>query len=102
MSRFEYEQSLTVKKISSIQNIDCELSSSNNVLGKELNIGKGDRGEDGYTPKKGIDYFTREDIESLKEIFSQVEHTHYNKIDNVELDGFVLNFYAEGKIVKSI
>lgn len=105
MSRFEYKQSLTVKKISSIQNIDCELSSSNNVLGKELNIGKGDkgdRGEDGYTPKKGIDYFTREDIESLKEIFSQVEHTHYNKIDNVELDGFVLNFYAEGKIVKSI
>ena len=105
MSRFEYEQSLTVKKISSIQNIDCELSSSNNVFDKELNIGKGDkgdRGEDGYTPKKGIDYFTREDIESLKEIFSQVEHTHYNKIDNVELDGFVLNFYAEGKIVKSI
>ena len=102
---FECEQSLTVKELSPIQNISCELSSSNNMLNKELNIGKGDKGEkgdDGYTPQKGVDYFTREDIDSLKDIFSQVEHTHYNKIDNVELDEFVLNFYAEGIIVKSI
>ena len=105
---FEHEQSLAVKELSPIQNISCELSSSNNTLNKELNIGKGDKGEkgekgnDGYTPQKGVDYFTREDIDSLKDIFSQVEHTHYNKIDNVELDGFILNFYAEGIIVKSI
>ena len=105
---FEHEQSLAVKELSPIQNISCELSSSNNTLNKELNIGKGDKGEkgekgdDGYTPQKGVDYFTREDIDSLKDIFSQVEHTHYNKIDNVELDGSILNFYAEGIIVKSI
>lgn len=28
---------------------------------------QGPRGEDGYTPQKGIDYFTQEDIEELIE-----------------------------------
>lgn len=34
------------------------------------------KGKDGYTPQKGIDYFTEEDIESLKEIFALKDHTH--------------------------
>ena len=41
------------------------------------------KGKDGYTPVKGVDYFTEEDIESLKDIFALKDHTHDN-IENTE------------------
>lgn len=59
------EASITVEKIES-DNIFSEV---------DLSIYKG---KDGYTPIKGIDYFTEEDIDSLKEIFALKDHTHDN------------------------
>jgi hypothetical protein len=59
------EASITVEKI----------ESDNTFSEVDLSIYKG---KDGYTPIKGIDYFTEEDIESLKEIFALKDHTHDN------------------------
>lgn len=56
-------------------NLNEELNLNTSLSPKEslnfnASIGiKGDKGDDGYTPIKGVDYFTEEDIESLKEIF---------------------------------
>lgn len=47
-------------------------------LTSKLSIAKGEKGDPGYTPIKGIDYFTQEDIESLKDIFALKDHTHDN------------------------
>ena len=73
-----------------------------NHLTSRLSIAKGDKGEDGYTPIKGVDYFTQEDIDSLKDTFSQIGHTHTNKIDDVKLEDNKLNFYADGELITSI
>lgn len=51
-----------------------------------VGVGKGDKGEkgdDGYTPQKGIDYFTEEDIEAL-ELDKRI-----NKVLETELDTFL-------------
>lgn len=61
------EASITVEKI----------ESDNTFSEVDLSIYKG---KDGYTPIKGVDYFTKEDIDSLKEIFALKDHTH----DNIE------------------
>ena len=54
--------------LSSEASITVEKIESNNTFSEvDLSIYKG---KDGYTPIKGIDYFTEEDIESLKEIFA--------------------------------
>lgn len=61
---------------------DSELKvslSSDNGINADLAISKvikGIDGKDGYTPIKGVDYFTEEDIESLKDIFALKDHTH--------------------------
>lgn len=39
-------------------------------IGSGVDYYKGDKGEDGYTPIKGVDYFTQEDIQ---EIISQID-----------------------------
>ncbi len=57
-------------------NITVEKVESDGIFSEvDLSIYKG---KDGYTPIKGIDYFTEEDIESLKEIFALKDHTHDN------------------------
>ena len=84
--------------LSSTRNLSCK-SNQVNTLDARLSMLKG---KDGYTPIKGVDYFTEEDINSLKTIFSEVDHTHDNKIDDVKIEGNTLTFYAEGNIVKSI
>jgi hypothetical protein len=62
--------------LSSEASITVEKIESNNTFSEvDLSIYKG---KDGYTPIKGIDYFTEEDIESLKEIFALKDHTHDN------------------------
>lgn len=38
---------------------------------------KGDKGADGYTPVKGIDYFTAEDIDGLNIPYDEVKSLHY-------------------------
>ena len=64
--------------LSSEASVTVEKIESNNTFSEvDLSIYKG---KDGYTPIKGIDYFTEEDIESLKEIFALKDHTH----DNIE------------------
>lgn len=57
------EASITVEKI----------ENDNTFSEIDLSIYKG---KDGYTPVKGVDYFTEEDIEELKEIFALKDHTH--------------------------
>lgn len=47
---------------------------------------KGDKGEDGYTPVKGVDYFTPADIESLGIA---------NKADTTYVDGLVTDINTE-------
>ena len=62
--------------LSSEASITVERVESDSIFSEvDLSIYKG---KDGYTPIKGIDYFTEEDIESLKEIFALKEHTHDN------------------------
>ena len=57
-------------------NITIEKIESDKIFSNvDLSIYKG---KDGYTPIKGVDYFTEEDIESLKEIFALKDHTHDN------------------------
>lgn len=87
--------------LSADKKITGNLSKDNHLLSR-LSILKGDKGEDGYTPIKGVDYFTQEDIDSLKDTFSQIDHTHTNKIDDVRLEDNVLNFYADGELITSI
>lgn len=89
-------------KLTNKSKLNVKLNTEDN-LSCTASIGiKGPKGEDGYTPIKGVDYFTQEDIDSLKDIFSQLDHTHTNKIDDVRLEDNVLNFYADGEIVTSI
>ena len=45
--------------------IGGKIHSSGN-LHKSIGVAKGDKGDKGDTPVKGVDYFTKEDIESLK------------------------------------
>ena len=90
MSRFEYEQSLTVKELSPIQNISCELSSSNNMLNKELNIGKGDKGEkgdDGYTPQKGVEYYDGDNGLGFTPCGNWVNNRTYSQYSLVSCNG---------------
>ena len=62
--------------LSSEASITVEKVESNNAFSEiDLSIYKG---KDGYTPVKGVDYFTDEDIEGLKEIFALKDHTHDN------------------------
>ena len=62
--------------LSSEASITVERVESDSIFSEvDLSIYKG---KDGYTPIKGIDYFTEEDIESLKEIFALKDHTHDN------------------------
>ena len=72
---------------------DSELKvslSSDNGINADLAISKvikGFDGKDGYTPIKGVDYFTEEDIESLKDIFALKDHTHDGNISQKAICG---------------
>ena len=89
-------------KLTNKSKLNVKLNTEDN-LSCSASIGiKGPKGEDGYTPIKGVDYFTQEDIDSLKDIFSQLDHTHTNKIDDVRLEDNVLNFYADGELITSV
>ena len=87
--------------LSTDNQLTCKLNHTQ-TLNTSLAIAKGDKGEDGYTPIKGIDYFTEEDINSLKDIFSTIDHTHKNKIDDVVIEGNILKFYADNVLIKEI
>ena len=100
MTNHESGNSLSVN-LSADKKITGKLCKDTHLTSR-LSIAKGDKGEDGYTPIKGVDYFTQEDIDSLKDTFSQIGHTHTNKIDDVRLEDNVLNFYAEGELITSI
>lgn len=78
----ENKNSDIIIELSSSNIIEVDLLTENNLevdlsdessLEVDLSIGKG---EPGYTPIKGIDYFTKEDIEGLKDIFALKDHTH--------------------------
>ena len=62
---------------------------------------KGDKGNDGYTPIKGVDYFTDEDIKSLG-IDDKVDKTDFNLLseDVVYLQGIKVDM-EEGKGLSS-
>ena len=78
---------MTKPKILSEKNINVSLSTSSNITANlssvsNLKVNLSNlNGKDGYTPVKGVDYFTEEDIESLKEIFALKDHTH----DGIEI-----------------
>ena len=90
-----------IGSLSTDNQLTCKLNHTQ-TLNTSLAIAKGDKGEDGYTPIKGIDYFTEEDISSLKDIFSTIDHTHKNKIDDVVIEGNILKFYADNVLIKEI
>ena len=90
-----------IGELSTDNQLTCKLSHTQ-TLNTSLAIAKGDKGEDGYTPIKGVDYFTEEDINSLKDIFSTIDHTHTNKIDDVIIEENILKFYADSVLVKEI
>lgn len=73
MTNLLIEKELNVS-LKTDNNITANLSSPNNLKANLSNF----HGKDGYTPIKGVDYFTEEDIESLKEIFALKDHTHDN------------------------
>lgn len=59
---------------------DLEIQDTiNGTMGVGVDYYKGDRGNDGYTPIKGKDYFTQEEIEKIEQ----------DAIDKISTDGFV-------------
>ena len=52
-------------KLTHKEQIGINLSAQGNLI-SSIGIGKGDKGDKGDTPIKGVDYFTKEDIESLR------------------------------------
>lgn len=59
---------------------DLEIQDTiNGTMGVGVDYYKGDRGNDGYTPVKGKDYFTQEEIEKIEQ----------DAIDKISTDGFV-------------
>ena len=49
---------------------------------EQLDLLKGEKGKDGYTPQKGVDYFTDEDIAGLK--IPSVDQTYTPDSDNAQ------------------
>lgn len=86
-----------------------EIAVENGFVGSEqewLESLKGEKGDDGYTPQKGVDYFTQEDIDSLglddKANKEDVE-TNLPTWENIEgtLETGKFIYYPSGKITAS-
>ena len=57
---------------------------------------KGDKGESGYTPQKGIDYFTQSDIEEIEQACTYDDTALSNRVTNLENTIGTLNDSLEG------
>lgn len=61
---------------------------------------KGDVGADGYTPQKGIDYFTAEDIESLNIPYDEVKSLkYYGDASVVPSDSSLFEFITDDNMM---
>jgi hypothetical protein len=52
---------------------------------------QGEKGADGYTPEKGVDYFTEEEINEIKYDDTEIRNSVENKVDKVEGKSLVDN-----------
>ena len=57
---------------------------------------QGEKGEDGYTPIKGVDYFTEEEVNEIKYDDTEIKESMNTKVDKVEGKSLV----ADNEIIK--